>query len=215
MTDEIDIFDANLVQIGTMDRKAAHFEGQWHRTFHCWVVSASGGGRLLFQLRAPRMKNFPNMLDISAAGHLEAGESVNEGVREVQEELGIPVRDLPLHFAGERVEVADQANGQRNREYQSVFFLRSDLELSDYAPDPHEVWGLFWVGLDSGLDLFSGRVDRILIEGIEFDSHTGTFQKASRHVSTEAFLPRIQRYYMAALICAQRLIAGEHDIAIS
>src|SRR5690348_15694820 len=117
-----------------MERVQAHLAGEWHKTFHCWVVSSAGGGRILFQLRSPSMQNFPNMLDVSAAGHLEAGETVEQGVREVTEELGITFSPPDLAFLGYRVEVADQANGQRNREYQAVYLLRVDKELTDFAP---------------------------------------------------------------------------------
>ncbi|WP_407645941.1 NUDIX hydrolase [Actinacidiphila oryziradicis] len=106
-----------------MDRIEAHLQGKWHRTVHCWVVSAERGGQILLQKRSDTMKNFPGLLDVSAAGHLEAGEPVEAGLREVTEELGIEVDRSRLHHLGERVEVADQKNGQRNREYQSVCLI--------------------------------------------------------------------------------------------
>ena len=116
MADEIDIFNANLEKLGQMDRRQAHYEGQWHRTFHCWLYRASPAPQILLQMRAPRMKNFPEKLDVSAAGHLEVGEDPIDGLREIREELGIEVKQEALLYLGERVEVADQDNGQKNRE---------------------------------------------------------------------------------------------------
>ena len=73
MAERIDIYDANLNHLGAMDRMEAHMQGQWHQTFHCWIVSSVSGGRILLQKRSDSMRNFPRLLDVSAAGHLEAG----------------------------------------------------------------------------------------------------------------------------------------------
>jgi isopentenyldiphosphate isomerase len=215
MADQIDVYNANLEHEGVMDRKEAHYAGRWHRTFHCWVVNLKPEPTMLYQLRAPRMKNYPNMLDVSAAGHIEAGESVHDGVREVHEELGIKATVAQTIYLGERVEVADQANGQRNREYQSVYLLVADLVLADYKPDPHEVWGLFQVKVSDGLDLFSARKDQVETQGIHYDESSKTYVEQTRIITSSDFIPRIQRYYLAALIAAERALEGKQDFAIS
>jgi isopentenyldiphosphate isomerase len=215
MPDLIDVYDANLKHEGVMDRKEAHYAGRWHRTFHCWVVSTKPEPAILFQVRAPRMRNYPNMLDVSAAGHIEAGESVEDGIREVHEELGIAASVDKLLYLGERVEVADQENGQRNREYQSVYLMVSDLDFDSFEPDPQEVWGLFKVKLSDGLDLFAGRVDDVQGVGISYDEQSNAYTSKTRTVSREDFIPRIQRYYLAALISAERALDGKVDLAIS
>ena len=144
MAETIDIYDANLQHLGKMDRVEAHLKGHWHRTFHCWVVNGEGEGRILFQHRSAEMVNFPNMFDVSAAGHLEAGENVEQGIREVSEELGIPTSMDALHSLGYRVEVADQSNGQLNKRISSglsatprrSLFLSTDRRLKkcqDYS----------------------------------------------------------------------------------
>lgn len=212
--DQIDIYDADLRPLGRMDWLEAHKTGQWHRTFHCWVYSSAEGGKLLFQARSPH-GNFPNLFDVSAAGHLDAGETLLDGVREVQEELGIRVDSDALHHVGERVEVADQANGQRNREYQSVYLLQLDEEATPLTPDPKEVWGAFWMRLSDGFDLFSGRKEHVSVTGIEYQESDGGYRPATRTVSTEDFIPRVQRYYLAALICVERVLDGKSELAIS
>ncbi len=216
MAKNIDVYDANLQPIGTIDRRRAHNLGLWHRSFHCWIYRSSPTPAVLFQLRAPDSTNFPDLLDISAAGHLDAGETVEDSIRELHEELGLREISMgDLVFAGERVEVADQENGQLNREYQSVFFARVEKPLSSYQPEPKEVWGLYWITIADGMALFAGHRESLECDGVVWEASRNEYVAARRAFSPKAFLPRIQRYYLAALICAQRLCDGEHYIAIS
>lgn len=214
MSESIDIYDANLDHLGTMDRIEAHRSGQWHRTFHCWVVS--GEGALLFQKRSDTMRNFPGLLDVSAAGHLDAGESVEDGLREVKEELGIDVSIEDLTYLGDRVEVADQANGQRNREYQAVYLGVTDLPLGSFEPEKEEIAALVWLPLREGMQLFTGETDSLDLEGYSFEySEDGAWEPFTLPVTRESFLPRIQRYYLTSLIMAERAVSGAGPLAIS
>lgn len=213
MSEELDIYDANLRPQGRMDRVQAHRTGQWHRTFHCWLVDTAAR-RIVFQYRGPNTDLYAGQLDVTAAGHLAAGETVEHGVREVQEELGIEVRFEDLIFAGERTEAVDTDDGVRNREYQSVFFFPSTVELHQLRPDPAEVAGLAALPITGALDLFSGRTDAVDAETVMLAAG-GALRPGRRLLVREDFAPRIPRYYLAATICAERLCDGHRDIAIS
>lgn len=211
----LDAYDAELRHIGAVPWSIVHNTGLWHRTFHCWVFLERPRPSMLLQWRNPDAVNFGGMLDVSAAGHLEAGETVEQGIRELHEELGLTQISIDdLVFGGERVEVADQANGQLNREYQSVYFLKLDIALSDLQPQPSEVYGILRLPLDTGLELFSGEVDSATCDGIVRDER-GAYVHTSRRITVDDFLPRIQRYYGAALINGLRLMAGDSYLAIS
>jgi|SRR5579859_1716514 len=215
MAERIDIYDADLRHLGVMDRKEAHKEGHWHQTFHCWVVNGRENGSVLFQVRSPEMVNFPNMLDVSAAGHLEAGETEEQGIREVREELGIPLEMKSLHRLGYRVEVADQSNGQKNREYQAVYLHRLDKDLSGYYPQVEEISGLVWLGLQEGLELFSGAREHATVSGVRWNKSDSQWVSIRREVTMEDFLPRIQNYYLTVCIMAERLLENRFPLAIS
>lgn len=213
MTEELDIYDASLRPLGRMERGEAHRTAQWHRTFHCWIVDVRRG-RIVFQTRSFDSKTHPGKLDVSAAGHLAAGESVESGVREVEEELGIAVHFADLVGAGDRVEVSDSAAGIHNREYQSVFFLRTELDLSEFVPDPGEVAGLAALPIPEAIDLFAGRLRALDVATIRVEP-SGALSPGRRSVEIADFIPRIQRYYLAAAIAAERVFEGKRDIAIS
>jgi len=210
----IDIYDANLRPLGRMERRAAHLAGHWHKAFHCWIVNGQGVGSLLFQHRSPSVPNFADLLDISAAGHLQAGETLAQGIREVGEELGIPVSMDEMHPLGYRVEVVDDALGQRNREYQMVYLHRRDLPLSTYRPRVEEVTGLVWLELPAGLALFSGEREEVTVSGIEWDPAGGEWREVTRHVRRADFVPRIPNYYLTVCIMAERLLESRFPLAI-
>jgi hypothetical protein len=60
--------------IGVMTRNEAHASGAWHRGISCWVIRPVDDGYVIFQKRNP-IKDDPNVLDTSAAGHYQTGEN--------------------------------------------------------------------------------------------------------------------------------------------
>eukprot|EP00741_Cyanophora_paradoxa_P015986 tig00000042_g15432.t1 len=69
-------------------RKECHRDGSWHTSVHTWVINKDG--ELLLQRRHPTKQSYPDMWDISSAGHVSAGEdSLGTAVRELEEEMGI------------------------------------------------------------------------------------------------------------------------------
>lgn len=99
MPDElIDICDENNKLLGIRRLKSvAHRDGLWHRAAHIWIYNSRG--EILLQLRAKQKPLYPNQWDISAAGHVSAGENViTSGLREVDEEIGLKIKSTDLEF---------------------------------------------------------------------------------------------------------------------
>jgi len=81
--EQLKIFDEYRNQIGIATREDVHRLGYWHEAFHCWFISKEKGTDYLYlQLRSNTKKDYPNLLDITAAGHLLANETVQDGVRD-------------------------------------------------------------------------------------------------------------------------------------
>src|ERR1035437_3521295 len=162
----LDIFDDNMKHIGTALRGDVHAKGLWHQTFHCWIVRRDGSKRfVLFQRRGPDKKLYPNALDITAAGHLLAGESPIDGIRELTEELGIPASASDLVPMGVRTDVAI-IGSVTNREFCHTYMLESNLEPRDYSLQQAELSGLVEMDLGLGLELFSGACAAVPVSGI-------------------------------------------------
>lgn len=102
MTEEtLNIFDEDGSSIGTAPRDEVHREGYWHETFHCWFVEEIRGEKYIyFQLRSQDKKDYPEHYDTTAAGHLRSHETAHEGMREIDEELGIRLSLEELNYVG-------------------------------------------------------------------------------------------------------------------
>ena len=213
MAELIDVFDGNHKHLGVLERTAVHQQGLWHQTFHCWVVGKHNSQEfVLLQLRSKNKKSYSDMLDITAAGHLEAGESPDDGAREVQEELGVQIGAITLRYLGIKHDIADEPNGLKNREFSHVFLMRDDRKMSEYKLQESEVSGLVHVPISDGLSLFSGEVDEISCQATRIENgETKTFL---RSVKVSDLIPRVDSYYLKVFCLARRYLAGDQYLAI-
>jgi isopentenyldiphosphate isomerase len=150
----LDVFDERGWHTGVKRRGDVHRDGDWHLAFHLWVVRPDG---VLFQRRASTKDSWPSFLDASAAGHLLAGEAVQDGLREAEEELGTVYVFDDLESLGVHRVADPERSGIVNRELQHVFAVRDDRPLEEWtAFDRVELDGLVLVGHDAFTALAGG-----------------------------------------------------------
>lgn len=116
-----------------ISKKEAHIKGLWHRAAHVWFVNSSG--EILLQKRAANIESHPGEYDISAAGHLSAGDTgITGALREVKEELGITLNESDMIKIGEVKQEGIQRNGTYiNREYNDVYVVHKDIPIEDFV----------------------------------------------------------------------------------
>ena len=145
----LDILDESGRPTGEVVAKSeAHRLGLWHRCFHCWICGSDpGGSYLLLQRRAGTKDTWPGYLDVTAAGHLAAGEETLDGLREVEEELGlriVPERLVPLGTRRGEQEIP----GGCDKELHDVFLVFDATPLEDLRLQKEEVEAVFRLDLD-------------------------------------------------------------------
>lgn len=150
----IDIFDDRYQHIGVRDKTTAHREALWHRTFSCLAINPIHG-TVLLQKKSPDRYSFerPDYADITVGGHYHAGEDIPDGVREVHEELGLPVPYTDLQPLGIRQTAVTLAPDYIEREFQHWHLLPLDVELTDIPLADAEVAGLVELDLTHALGL--------------------------------------------------------------
>ena len=132
-----------------------HRDGDWHGALHIWVGGIDAAGRpfALFQRRSRSKDTWPGALDVAVGGHIRAGETLGDTVREAEEEIGLRVAAGDLTRLGRRFA---RSPGGFDNEVQDVLALRSDLPLAAYSLHPDEVEAVVAVGLEEALALFDG-----------------------------------------------------------
>lgn len=138
----IKIFDEQMNPLGVASREEVHRKGYWHETFHCWVISREGEKDYIhLQLRSKTKKDFPDLLDITAAGHILSHETMEDGIREVEEELGISVNFDELNPLG-IIQTSITFGEFIDREHCHVFLLEKEGLMNSYKLQREEVGGV-------------------------------------------------------------------------
>lgn len=200
-SERLDIFDESMNHTGTATRSEAHAKGLWHQTFQCWVWdNAVGEGALLFQERHPDKDTFPGLLDISCAGHLLAGERVEDGVRELDEELGLSVSFKELIPCGIFPEEDRISSELIDREFCHVFLYPCSQPLTDYRLQEEEVTCLYRISIADVRRLAVETDFSVNIQGVAADPQQGGAMKSvERTVVAKDFVPHPELYYQLLL----------------
>ncbi|WP_432362822.1 NUDIX hydrolase [Sporosarcina sp. UB5] len=157
MAELLKVFDGNYTYIGDETRENIHKNGLWHETFHCWLVDDAN---VFIQKRSATKKDFPSLYDITAAGHLLADEGIMDGIREVEEELGIKVDPTKLRRMGFVRDVI-RLPGFIDKEFANVFLYHSTFTPGDFSLQQEEVESIHPVPIKDLQSLFKGEVDKI------------------------------------------------------
>lgn len=203
-----DIFTSNMERIGTATRREVHAQGLWHQTFQCWIVhtSPSGERSLLFQMRHPGKDVFPGLLDISCAGHLLAGESVEDGVRELEEELGLAIPFGELIPCGVFPEEDILSEQLIDREFCHVYLYECSRPLNEYVFQRSEITGIYLINLDVFTEMLDGKRAKVSAEGIALGADD-ELHVVSQEYKPDDFVPHPRAYFDMLLRKIQNLSA--------
>lgn len=152
--ERLDVLDPAGTVVGEASRLEVHERGLWHRTFHCWVRGAGSPSALLLQKRHMTKDANPGKWDVSSAGHLLAGETPADGLRELEEELGIRASFEDLVAVGLFPE--ESVSGRViDREFTHVYLLAEAWDMSRVRPAPDEISALCEIEADALLWLLT------------------------------------------------------------
>ena len=187
------VFDGNGNAIGTATRAEVHREGHWHETFHCWFAEKIGNERFLFfQVRSLDKKDYPDLLDITAAGHILAEETYLDGLREVKEELGIELSLDDLKSIGV-IKDSLKNPGIIDNELCHVFLYDKHQPFDHYNLQREEVSGIMRASLTDFENLWSGKEQKIKVEGFLY-SRDHEKKSHSLLVTKSDFVPHEDSY---------------------
>jgi isopentenyldiphosphate isomerase len=192
--EQLKIFDEDRNQIGIASRRDVHRIGYWHEAFHCWFIcNEQGIDYIYLQLRSKNKKDYPNLLDITTAGHLLVDETVKDGVREIKEEIGIDVAFEDLILLG----VIDYCVVKENfidNELANVFLYKNENTFYDFTLQAEEVSGIVKAKFTDFAELWFDERDEIRISGFEINND-GNKLMIEENVNRDKFVPHQISFY--------------------
>lgn len=155
--DVLDIYDENGVHIGTCNRKIVHDMGFWHYVMHCWLYTEIDNIRyVIFQKRQKDKRIFPNKLDVAAAGHYIAGEKLEDGLRELIEELNINPSDIEVTFYKTK-KFSYEDDTIKNNEFWNIYICHFTYKDYNIIFDESELQDVLFLPLNQVIELMQSN----------------------------------------------------------
>ncbi|MEH7247511.1 NUDIX domain-containing protein [Neobacillus niacini] len=196
--EQLKIFDVHRNQIGVATREDVHRLGYWHEAFHCWFISKEKGTDYIYlQLRSSTKKDYPNLLDITAAGHLLANETVQDGVREIKEEVGVEISFQELIPLG-IIDYCVIREDFIDKEIANVFLYKSKKSFDDFTLQEEEVAGIVKAEFIHFAELWFGDRESIRISGFEIKKD-GNKILIDENVGRNKFVPHQIKFYKTVI----------------
>jgi isopentenyldiphosphate isomerase len=194
--EKLSIFDEDYNRLGERTRPEVHANGDWHETFHCWFAhydEISGEEYIYFQLRSERKKDYPGLLDITAAGHILSHELIKDGVREIHEELGMEIAFNELSFACMMKEEL-VGDGMIDRELANVYLYTKPVTFESFSLQLDELSGIFRVTLRNFERLISNELQEVHSEGFMINEDAEK-EYINRNISKRDFVAHPTSYF--------------------
>lgn len=164
-----DILDDNGNKTGKIKlRSEVHRDGDWHKAVHIWILNQSGD--ILLQRRSATKDSNPNMLDISCAGHLSAGDnSIGGAIRELKEELNLDINPEELKYIKTLKRSSKYTASFINNEFDDIYILRTNKSIQDMKYQREEISEIFFVKYKEFKKMVNNKQPDLLRHDDEFE----------------------------------------------
>lgn len=127
-------------------RENCHKSGLWHKAVVVFIINSKG--QVLLQKRSANKKLWPNMWDITAGGHVLAGEFGFQAIiRETKEELGIDLNQKDMIFIGSAI--SKNVKGDIiNNHFNEYYIANKDIDETKLKLQEEEVSQVKWIDKD-------------------------------------------------------------------
>jgi isopentenyl-diphosphate delta-isomerase len=157
MEEFIDIISKDGTPTGkTASKYAIHKKGYYHNTVHVWFYQNSG--HIVLAQRSATKLIYPLLWDVSVAGHVDAGEGIEDAaVREVNEELGISITLDSLSKISVTESFQNYGKNLIDNEFHHTFISELRTDITQFKIDTNEVQAVKKISFE----VFQELIDKI------------------------------------------------------
>jgi len=141
------------------ERSFVHQDGDFHGTAHVWIMREKENKKfdVLLQKRSSHKDTHPKCYDISAAGHVAAGDNYLEtAYRELKEELGICAGEGELEYIGMCRSHTKGIVGEKkwvDNEISAVYIYCKNIGTDSFRLQKEEVEDVRWIDYEECLKM--------------------------------------------------------------
>lgn len=140
-------------------RENCHKNGLWHKAVALFIINNKG--QVLLQKRSKNKKLWPNMWDMTAGGHVLAGEfGFQTVIRETKEEIGIDVSKKDITFIGASIS-SNQKGEIINNHFNEYYIVNSDVDEKSLKLQEEEVSEVKWIDKEEIIKRIQNKYDGI------------------------------------------------------
>ena len=203
----LDIFDKDYNYLGTCEKKEVHQKGLWHQVFACLFID-SKNNKVYLQYKFSGHNDVANLnkIDISVGGHLSAGEKIEDGIREIEEESGLIVKYKNLVPVGMRLIDKTINENYIIREFSYLHIYDSKFNLKELKSKDDEVLYFIEFDIDELIEYLTLKKDKI----------TGLTPQGDKEFIKEDFIKAYiedDKFYLNYLLLAKRIINKEPNVS--
>lgn len=140
-------------------RQKCHKEGLWHKAVVVFIINSKN--QVLLQRRSPNKRMWPNIWDVTAGGHVLAGEFGFEAIiREAKEELGIDLHKKEMTFLGSSISTNNKGDIV-NKHFNEYYIVNKDLDETSLILQKEEVSEVKWINKNDIIEKIKNKYDGI------------------------------------------------------
>lgn len=140
-------------------KQLCHKKGLWHKAVAVFIINSKK--QVLLQKRSKNKKMWPDMWDISAGGHVLAGEfGFQVIIREIKEELGLSVKKEEIIFIGCSTSI-NKKGDILNKHFNEYYIVTKDIDEKNLSLQKEEVSEVKWINKEEIIERIKNNYDEI------------------------------------------------------
>lgn len=130
----VDMFDGRRKPLNKVVERYTHIEGEYSQGSHIWIMNSKN--EFLIQKRSANKRVYPNLWSVTSGGTDSKETTLDTALREVEEELGIKLKEEELEL---------MMSYKRKHDFVDVWLLRKDIDIKDITLQEEEVTDVKWI----------------------------------------------------------------------